>query len=82
MHNVPAKTECGCPSGGGIKIGHIRYPSYGGMNNFVEKNHHPGDLPVFVLEAAVEPLAHLLLPSGHGRHGDLVDVDVHLRCVP
>ena len=24
------KTECGCPSGGGIKTGHIRYPSYGG----------------------------------------------------
>ena len=22
--------ECGCPSGGGIKKGHIRYPSYGG----------------------------------------------------
>ena len=22
---VPPKTECGCPSGGGIKSGHIRY---------------------------------------------------------
>ena len=22
--------ECGCPSGGGTKNGHIRYPSYGG----------------------------------------------------
>ena len=29
--NEPPKTECGCPSGGGgIKNGHIRYPSYGG----------------------------------------------------
>ena len=27
---VLPKTECGCPSGGGIKNGHIRYPSYGG----------------------------------------------------
>ena len=27
---VPPKTECGCPSGGGIKNGHICYPSYGG----------------------------------------------------
>ena len=27
---VPPKTECGCPSGGGIKNGRIRYPSYGG----------------------------------------------------
>jgi hypothetical protein len=27
---VPPKTECGCPCGGGIKNGHIRYPSYGG----------------------------------------------------
>ena len=26
---VPPKRECGCPSGGGIKNGHIRYPSYG-----------------------------------------------------
>ena len=24
------KTECGCPSGGGIKNGHIRYLCYGG----------------------------------------------------
>ena len=23
---VPPKTECGCPSGGGIENGHIRYP--------------------------------------------------------
>ena len=28
---VLPKTECGCSSGGGIKNGHIRYPSYGGM---------------------------------------------------
>ena len=27
---VPPKTECGCPSGGGMKNGHIRYLSYGG----------------------------------------------------
>ena len=27
---VPLKMECGCPSGGGIKKDHIRYPSYGG----------------------------------------------------
>ena len=26
---VPPKTECGCPSGGGIRNGRIRYPSYG-----------------------------------------------------
>ena len=25
---VPPKTECGCPIGGGITNGHIRYPSY------------------------------------------------------
>ena len=30
MHLHPPKTECVCPSGGGIlKNGHIRYPSYG-----------------------------------------------------
>ena len=23
---APPKMECGCPSGGGIKNGHIRYP--------------------------------------------------------
>ena len=28
MH--PRKTECGCPSGGGIKNGHVRYPYCGG----------------------------------------------------
>ncbi len=28
--------ESGCPSGGGIKNGHIRYPSYGGTQK--EKN--------------------------------------------
>ena len=29
---VPLKTECGSPSGGGIKNGHTRYPlTYGGM---------------------------------------------------
>ena len=28
--DFPPKTECGCPSGGGIKNGHIRYPPYGG----------------------------------------------------
>ena len=27
---VPPKTECDRPSGGGIKHGHVRYPSYGG----------------------------------------------------
>ena len=27
---VLPKTECGCPSAGGIENGHIRYPSYGG----------------------------------------------------
>ena len=27
---VPPKTERGCPSGGGMKNGHIRYCSYGG----------------------------------------------------
>ena len=27
---VPPKTECGCPSGGGVQNGHIRYPFYGG----------------------------------------------------
>ena len=26
----PTKTECGCPNGGGINNGHVRYPSYGG----------------------------------------------------
>ena len=32
MNTTPPKTEYGCPSGGGIKNGHIRYtaPSYGG----------------------------------------------------
>ena len=29
---VPPKTECGCPSGGGIKNGHTRYPSNGGTH--------------------------------------------------
>ena len=26
--HLPLKMECGCPSGGGIKNGHIHYPSY------------------------------------------------------
>ena len=30
MHVVPPKTEYGCPSGEGIKNGHIRYPFYYG----------------------------------------------------
>ena len=34
MNEIP-KTECGCPSGGGIKNGHIRYPSYGGTQIFL-----------------------------------------------
>ena len=34
---VPPKIECGCPSGEGIKNGHICYPSYGGMLKTREK---------------------------------------------
>ena len=34
---VPPKTECGCPSGGGIKNGHTRYPSYGGTQKKPKK---------------------------------------------
>ena len=34
---VPQKTECGCPSGGGIKNGHICYPSYGGTHKKIKK---------------------------------------------
>ena len=34
---VPPKMECGCPSGGGIKNGHMCYPSYGGMQRKKEK---------------------------------------------
>ena len=30
LQSLPPKTECACPSGGGIKNGHIRYLSYGG----------------------------------------------------
>ena len=33
----PPKTECGCPSGGGIENGHIRYPSYGGTQEEKKK---------------------------------------------
>ena len=33
----PPKTECGCPSGGGIKNHHIRYPSYGGTQKKKKK---------------------------------------------
>ena len=35
---VPPKTECGCPSGGGIKNDHIRYPSYGGTQKEKKEN--------------------------------------------
>ena len=38
MHLYPPKTECGCPSGGRIKNGCIRYPSYGGTQK-KKKNH-------------------------------------------
>ena len=34
---VPLKTECGCPSGGGMKNGHMRYPSYGGTQKKTRK---------------------------------------------
>ena len=34
---VPPKTECGYPRGGGIKNGHVRYPSYGGTQNERQK---------------------------------------------
>ena len=38
---VPSKTELGCPSGGGIKNGHIRYPSsYGGTQKKREEKKH------------------------------------------
>ena len=41
----PPKTECGCPSGGGIKIRHIRYPSYGGTQKQTKHVHaHSYDL--------------------------------------
>ena len=36
---APPKTEYGCPSGGGIKNGHIHYPSYGGMQKERKKDH-------------------------------------------
>ena len=29
MRLYPLKTECGCPSGGGIKNAHSHYPSHG-----------------------------------------------------
>ena len=32
MDFIYRKTDCGRPSGGGIKSGHIRYPSYGGTH--------------------------------------------------
>ena len=35
---VPPKTECGCPSGGGIKNGHIRYPAHGRTQKNSNKN--------------------------------------------
>ena len=34
---VPPKTECGCPSGVGIKNGHTRYPFYGGTQKNKKK---------------------------------------------
>ena len=34
---APLKTECGCPSAGGIKNGHILYPSYGGTQGIKTK---------------------------------------------
>ena len=34
---VPPKTECGCPSGEGIKNGHLRYPSK--SNRTTQKKH-------------------------------------------
>ena len=34
---VSPKTECGCPSGGGIKNDHIGYPSYGGTQKLRKK---------------------------------------------
>ena len=35
---VPLKTECGCPSGRGIKNGHIRYPSMEERRKKMKKN--------------------------------------------
>ena len=43
---VPPKTECGCPSGGGIKHGHIRYPSYGGTQK--ERIQYPAKISEFL----------------------------------
>ena len=34
---VPPETECGCPSGGGIRNGHVRYPFYEGTQKKKKK---------------------------------------------
>ena len=38
IYAKPPKMECGCPSGEGIKNGHMRYPSYGGMQKVRNNN--------------------------------------------
>ena len=47
--SVPLKMECGCPSGGGTKNGHIRYPSYGGMQKKTKTT--ADDVPLGILHA-------------------------------
>ena len=48
---VPPKTECGCPSGGGIKNSHIRYTSYGGTQK--EKKEKLGDAGVLISDPKI-----------------------------
>ena len=53
---VPPKMDCGCPSGGGVKNGHIRYPSYGGMQKKKKKilgTHHTNPSPVSILSSCL-----------------------------
>ena len=48
---VPPKTDCGCPSGGGIKNGDIRYPCYGGTQKKERKKDRQKNILSLVLNA-------------------------------
>ena len=59
---VPPKTECGCPSGRGIKNGFIHYPSYGGTQKERKKASH-STITIVLSQHSIHTVTHIAIHS-------------------
>ena len=76
MHLYPPKTECGCPSGGGIKNGRVHYPSFAGTQ---KTKKCPGVRSNYVLHPPPPPPPPPLLSPIPWTHIGFFIVDINKR---